>query len=781
VPVATAQTVDYHKADLIRTASTYMFSGDVFPAWLEDSVRFWYRSPGRADRGVVYVVDPRTAAKRVLFDNARLAAALSVAADTLFDPARIPTFRVTDTARTIEFPMLRKKAFRCQVATYRCVAVDSADFAYEQALKNGPTWASRSPDKQWDVFWYNRNLYARPAAASDADAAATRDSVKRARADTTKRDPKATPPKVDSLPLPSGAIPLTTDGTRLFEYGVSNRSLADTLVLRKPSRPIVVWSPDSRKFSVRRTDNRGVRVYPIYSSTTDQPTDKSFIYAAASDSVVPMFDVHIIDLAARTNVKVDQPRSPEINFSASETWALGSDRLYLVNAGRTYKRMTILNTDARTGATSPVMRDSTDSWSDFGLVYGGTFRVVNGDDIFWLSERDGFGHLYRYAPDGTLKNQVTAGPYMVRSLNFVDSTARRLYVTASGKEPGNPYFAYLYRVNFDGTGMTLLTPEPGAHRVTFVPKAPYFIDNYSRVDMPPVTVLRDLATGRVLMELGRADVEYLRAIGWTPPEVITMKARDGVTDIYGLMYKPSNFDSTKSYPIIDHIYPGPFTGSTSVNYAFVGTSEPRALAELGFIVVQIDHMGSPWRSKSFTDYYLNNMIDNGIPDHVAGIRQLAARYSWIDINRVGIYGHSGGGYASTDAMFTYPNFYKVAVSGAGNHHPNTYGHFWAERYLGPYDKAKYDRSANYTYARNLKGKLLLMHGDMDTNVHPANTLKVVDALIKANKTFDMIIYPDAGHGLPDHSIRMRWDYFVRHLMGGTPPADYEMMATPRPF
>jgi dipeptidyl aminopeptidase/acylaminoacyl peptidase len=370
---------------------------------------------------------------------------------------------------------------------------------------------------------------------------------------------------------------------------------------------------------------------------------------------------------------------------------------------------------------------------------------------------------------------------MTRTIEFVDTVKKQLYLSISGKEPANPYFTQLYRVNFDGSQMTLLSTEPGAHDFNFVPKAPYIVDSYSRVDLPPVVVLRSRDDGKVLMELGRSDSEYLRSIGWSPPEVIKVKGRDGVTDVYGLMYKPSNFDPNKKYPIIDHIYPGPFTGSTSVNYGFIGTGEPRGLAELGFIVVEIDHIGSPWRSTSFTQNYVNNMIDNGIPDHVAAIRQLAARYSWIDINRVGIYGHSGGGYASTDAMFTFPDFYKVAVSGAGNHHPNTYGHFWAERYLGLYDKAKYDKSANYTYAKNLKGKLLLMHGDMDDNVHPAATMKVVDALIKANKNFDMIIFPDAGHGLPSFEVRKRWDYFVKYLMGAEPPEEYEMMRGPYGF
>jgi len=268
--------------------------------------------------------------------------------------------------------------------------------------------------------------------------------------------------------------------------------------------------------------------------------------------------------------------------------------------------------------------------------------------------------------------------------------------------------------------------------------------------------------------------------------VFTVKARDNVTQLYGLMYKPSNFDPNKKYPIITHIYPGPQVGSVA-DWGFTtgGSGQARSLAELGFIVIQLDHMGTPKRSKAFHDFYYGNMGDNGIPDHIAAIRQLAARYSFIDINRVGIYGHSGGGFASTDAILSYPDFFKVAVSGSGNHDNRTYGFFWGEKYQGLYKPGQngqpdnFEAAANYTKAKNLKGKLLLMHGDMDNNVHPSNTLRVVDALIKANKDFDMLIVPDAPHGLPTYTVRKGWDYFVRNLLGAEPPAGYEMIVGPQ--
>jgi dipeptidyl-peptidase 4 len=354
---------------------------------------------------------------------------------------------------------------------------------------------------------------------------------------------------------------------------------------------------------------------------------------------------------------------------------------------------------------------------------------------------------------------------------------KQVYFTAWGRDGTFPYYGRLFRVNFDGTGLTLLTPEEGNHSVQFVPKADVFIDTRSHVDQTPLITLRSATDGKVIMELQRGDVEYLRSLGWRPPEIIQIKARDGVTDLWGLMYKPSSFDPNKKYPILDHIYPGPQVGSVSWSSG-MHTGEEQALAELGFIVVEIDHLGTPRRSKAFHDYYFAKMGDNGIPDHIAGIRQLAARYCWMDINNVGIYGHSGGGFASTDAIFRYPDFYKVAVSGAGNHDPRTYAWYWAGRYQGKFDAAGYREAANRTHAANFKGKLLIMHGDLDNNVHPANTLGVVDALIKANKNFEMIIFPDAGHGFPDYSIRRRWDFFVRYLMGAEPPEEYEMMKPP---
>ncbi|MFN8572338.1 MAG: prolyl oligopeptidase family serine peptidase [Gemmatimonadaceae bacterium] len=796
--VLPAQEVDYHRADVIRTAGAYVLGASVRPVWLDDSVRFIYASTGKSDRGTWYLVDPVHANKRVFFDNDRLAAILSVAADTILDPTRFPTFSAVDSGKAIEL-VLHHKVFRCDPASYKCAAQDSVDWALKRTLKDGPTWASRSPDKKWDVFAWRYNLYLRPSALSDSDAVTTADSVRKAQGDTlrktqgdsTRRQGNATgrgrvaAVKQDSLPLPRGSIPLTTDGERLFAYGNTNRDVSGDTLKPRPARVFINWATDSRRFTVAREDIRGTRIYPMYSSTKDQPVDHSYHYAVPSDSILPSNVIHVIDVIDRTNTLAKAPPSPQTTVSTQTFWNRANDHFYMLNANRGPSRISALLVDAKTGETKTLTKDSTATWVELSHSFGAeNWQVPKGsDDMVWWSERDGWGHLYRIGADGSVKNQIESGPYAVDRLFRVDSatklTPQMVYFSAWGKSPGFLYYSHLFRVNADGSGMTALTPEEGDHAIVFTPKGPYFIDTFAPVDKAPVITLRSAVDGKSILELARGDAELLQSVGWRPPEIIHTKARDGVTDIYGLMYKPSTFDAKKSYPILDHIYPGPQVGSVG-RWGWSGTGESQALAELGFIVVEIDHQGTPRRSKSFHDFYYRNMGDNGIPDHVSAIQQLAAQNSWIDINRVGIWGHSGGGLASTDAILRYPDFYKVAVSGSGNHNPDTYAWYWAGRYQGPYNKASYDSAANYTLAKNLKGHLLLMHGDMDNNVHMSNTLRMVDALIKANKSnFDLMIFPDSPHGLPVFSIRKRWDYLVKYLLHAEPPADYEMITPPR--
>jgi dipeptidyl aminopeptidase/acylaminoacyl peptidase len=355
----------------------------------------------------------------------------------------------------------------------------------------------------------------------------------------------------------------------------------------------------------------------------------------------------------------------------------------------------------------------------------------------------------------------------------------------NGKEPGrDPYFRHFYKIRIDGRGQTLLTPENADHSISLSPQGNYFVDTYSTPTNPPVSVLRDL-NGKVLLTLEKADASRLLATGWKPPTPITVKARDGKTDLYGLMFTPSNLDSTKKYPIINYIYPGPQSGSVGTRSFSPARGDHQALAELGFVVAAIDGMGTPGRSKAFADAYYGDMGDNTLPDQVAGMKELAQRYSWIDISRAGIWGHSGGGFATADAMFRYPDFFRVGISESGNHDNRNYEDDWGERYQGLLRKTNgtdnYADEANQTHAKNLKGKLLLAHGGLDGNVPPYNTYLVVDALIKANKDYDLVVFPNAGHGYgtsSNYMMRRRWDYFVTNLLGAEPPKEYEIGRAP---
>jgi dipeptidyl aminopeptidase/acylaminoacyl peptidase len=756
-----AQEVDYSKAERFLTwnASRSIAGDEVRPQWMADDNRFWYRN--KTGSGYEFVlVDPVRNAQGPLFDHYRLAAAMSLAHDTTYQPEKLPfqSFRFLRNETAIEVKA-SKKRFDCDLTTYACLVLDTLpdDRAYVV-----------SPDSAWEAFAHEHNLYLRPHGGGDS-------------------------------------VQLTFDGEEFYAYGVTARSPSQ--VRRKtPRRPSLRWSPDSKKIAVMRTDERNVEQMHYISYTPQRPKHYSRPYALPGDSIIPLPGFHMVDIeslrqiAASTdddgdgptqganNVKAQvEPRPYRLSFNSSSvdsTWGSNSDKVYVTYYTRGSKKLFLAEVDAVTGAYRVLAADSAKT-NVIGQQYTSQkswYVSRNGDDVIWWSERDGWGHLWRYDGNGNVENQITSGPWTASTIHWVDESRQRIYFVGRGREPGrNLYYAHLYAVNYDGTDLELLTPEDANHSITFAPSGEYFVDTYSRIETPPVTVLRRTSDGSVLRTLEEADVSPLVEVGWKPAEVFSAKARDGITDLYGVIYFPPNIDSTVKYPIIDHIYPGPFIGSVG-RWQFKGGGEDFALAQLGFVVIQLDHLGTMWRSKAFHDNYYGNMGDNGLPDHVAVIKQLAAKYPFIDLERVGIYGHSGGGFASTDGILRFPDFYKVAVSGAGNHDQGTYGHYWGETYQGLMERDtltgenNYNNQANRLLAENLEGKLLLMHGDMDDNVHPAMTIQVVDALIKANKDFDLIIAPDRTHGLNEpYFIRRRWDYFVRHLLGAEPPAGYEIV------
>ncbi|MEA3149100.1 MAG: hypothetical protein QOD56_39 [Gammaproteobacteria bacterium] len=583
----------------------------------------------------------------------------------------------------------------------------------------------------------------------------------------------------------SGAeTPLTTDGVKDFGYATDNPGWEHT------NHAVVAWSPDSKKIATFQQDQRGVGEMYLVDTRLGHPQLESWKYAMAGDPVVATIQRVIIDVGAPKVVRLEAAADPHRSSPcydvqcgdgkfADVQWSPDGSQLAFVSTSRDHKQARLKVADARTGAvreileeTSPTFYESDISSTSHGAV---NWRFLpRSNEVIWFSERDDRAHLYLYdLRTGRLKHKITDGDWDVIEILKVDEKSRTLFFLGTGREKGrDPYFVHFYKIGMDGGKLTLLTPEDANHEVTLARSGRYFVDSYSKPDVPAVTVVRD-RDGKLLTTLERADISHLAATGWKPPVCITVTARDGVTALYGLMFKPTRFDPGRKYPIIDWIYPGPQIGSVGTRSFMAARGDRQALAELGFIVVAIDGMGTPFRSKKFHDAYYNNMRDNTLPDQVAAINQLAERNPWIDADRVGIYGHSGGGYAAAAALFTYPDFFKVGISESGNHDLRGYTDDWGDKFT-----TTFEGQDNQSLVKNLKGHLLLAHGTMDDNVPPYLTLLLVDSLIKANKDFDLVMLPNQRHPYRaeagSYMTRRRWDYFVRHLLGAEPPHEYEL-------
>lgn len=579
-------------------------------------------------------------------------------------------------------------------------------------------------------------------------------------------------------------IKVTNDGVTDFGYATDNAGWIHS------ERAIVLWSPDSKKIATFQQDQRHVGEMYLVNTTAGHPEMLRWKYPLPGDSIVTMIHRVVIDLSGaqpsviRLKMPADQHRSSVCDHIscvdgefADVQWYPDGSKLAFVSSSRDHKVATLRIADAATGDVRDVLREVVNTQFESGENVP-NWRVLSAsNEVVWFSERDDWGQLYLYdLTTGALKTKVTTGVGNVVSIASINEKTRQLWFVGAGKESArDPYFKSLYRIGLDGKALTLLTPTDGDHTVDISPSGKYFVDTWSQPDVPPTAVLRDAMTGKQMVALETADITKLVATGWKPPMRITVKARDGKTDLYGLLYTPTTLDSTKSYPIINYIYPGPQVGSVGSRTFSASRGDNQALAELGFVVVQIDGMGTPMRSKSFHDAYYAHMGDNTLPDQVAGMKELAQRYRFIDINRVGIWGHSGGGFATAGAMFRYPDFFKVGIAESGNHDNRVYEDDWGERYhalltRGPGGSDNYEAEANQSLAKNLKGKLMLAHGTIDDNVPPDNTLLVVDALIKANKDFDLVLIPNQPHGYGAASaymMRRRWNYFVANLMVGT--------------
>jgi dipeptidyl-peptidase 4 len=595
--------------------------------------------------------------------------------------------------------------------------------------------------------------------------------------------------------LPAGKErALTTDGVENFGYATDNAGW------KHSNKPILSWSPDSKKIATFQQDQRHVSTMYLVKTKVGAPELSEWKYPLPGDKDIIRIYRIIIDLGkdpagfVRLKMSSDARRGTLCDDISCEggfddvSWSEDCSHLVFVSTSRDHKKENVRIADCQTGEVNNVFEEdvATQYESGQGSISWKYFSKTG--EIIWYSERSGWGHLYLYdASSGTMKNPITSGNYLVKEVVTVDEKNRVIYFIGCGKEVGvNPYFRYLYRVDFSGKNLSLLTPDTGDHSISFSPDKKYFIDSYSQPAVPPVHQVRDLK-GKLVAALEKTDLSRLIATGWKPPVLFTVKSADNQWDLFGLMFTPSNLVPAMKYPVVVNIYPGPQGGSVG-SWSFVAArGDCQALAELGFIVVQIEGSCNPGRSKSFHDACYGNMGENTLPDQIAGLKQLKEKYPFLDLDRVGIWGHSGGGFATASAMFKFPDFFKVGISESGNHDNRNYEDDWGERYIGletfSNGKSNYEPQANQMYARNLKGKLLIAHGGMDDNVPPYNSYLVVDSLIKANKDFDLIIFPNARHGYgPDsyYMMRKRWDYFVRYLLKAEPPAEFRIKIEPDP-
>lgn len=754
-----------------NTEPLVLHSG-VRPNWIAGGDRFWYRvtvstpTGTGSEAGAEFVlIDPVNRIKKPAFDHAKVAAALATAVggDVKFDSSHLP-FQTIDFAADNQAINVtaNSKRWTCDIAGALCVEAKSDMTAQPPRPNNAtprrggaPRNDSPSPDGKLTAFIKDWNLWVRDIASGKE-------------------------------------TQLTTDGIKDYGYATDNAGWKDS------NRPIVLWSPDSRQIATFQQDQRKTGDMYLVDTKAGHPTLRAWKYPLPGDADVTMIERVIIMVDERKTVRLkmppDQHRSSlcdDISCRGSDLadaeWSPNSKRLAFVSNSRDHKEARLRVADAASGEIGEVLQEKVATQFESGWTSVNWRFMPDSNELLWFTESSGWGHLNLHdLATGRVKNAVTSGDWVVTEILKVDQKDRVVYFKAGGREKGrDPYFEHFYRVGFDGNDLTLLTPEDANHEVTVSPSGQYFVDIYSKPDVAPVALLRD-ANGRLVLELEKADISQLLAAGWKPPTPIRVKARDGQTDLYGLMFQPTRLDPNRKYPIVNYIYPGPQGGSVGSRSFSSARSDNQALAELGFVVVSIDGMGNPLRSKKFHDFYYANMGDNTLPDQIEGMRQLAAKYPMIDIDRAGIWGHSGGGFAAADAMFRYPDFFKVGISEAGNHDNRVYEDDWAERYQGLLTKndkgeTNYDDQANQNHVKNLKGKLLLAHGTMDNNVPPYNTLLVVDALIKANKDFDLLMLPNRGHGFGNepYMVRRRWDYFVKWLAGAEPPKEFELKP-PRP-
>lgn len=719
----------YKRADdLIKNTTDKVYYGNVRPVWIGETSIFLYEN--LTPDGTEYIlVNAGKLTKRKAFNQEKFASAFESATGIKSEPGKLPIKNIvfSDNLGSFDFTY-DSYNWNCNLKDYRIIKrekvpvrerPDGWAWGFRDELANDPV---ESPDKKWTAFVKNYNVYIR---ASD--------------------DKKE--------------YQLSFDGA-LGEYYSS----------------FIKWAPDSKKleaYRVRPAEKH--MIYYIESSPESQLQPKHYAYEYQKPGdAVPQIYPQLFDIDSKKHIKVDDSQISNQYSVDDISWSKNSRYFTYEYNKRGHQVYQVIRVDAVSGESKVVVNETSRTFIDYsGKKY--RFDSEEAGEIIWASERDGWNHLYLYdAVEGKVKNQITKGNWVVRNVVHVDDKSRQIIFQASCREEGDPYFIYCYRINFDGTGLKRLTDGEGTHDVSFSPDRKYLVDTWSTVETPPVSVLRSAGDGSQLMELEKADIKKLIETGIRLPEVFVAKARDGLTDIWGIIIRPSDFDPAKKYPVIEDIYAGPHSNFVPKSFRSSATAMHQ-LAELGFIVVKIDGMGTSNRSKSFHDVCWKNIKDAGFPDRILWIKAAAEKYSYMDIERVGVYGTSAGGQNAAGALLFHPEFYKVAVASCGCHDNRMDKMWWNEQWMGWPVGEEYSQSSNVDNAWRLKGKLLLLNGELDNNVDPASTIQVVNALIKANKEFEYVFLPGARHSSGGaYGERKRRDFFVKNLLGINPP-DWNML------
>lgn len=731
-PALTAADYDRAAALLPQRVGELVKNVRIDVQWAEDGNLFWYRRD-EADGHSFVFVDPARGLKEPLFDHAGVAALLSEMGDEELSAQSLP-ISITGLASDGETLTFTWRDSRWEL--------NRASGEVTEKPEEDPA-PGTSPNGAWRVLVRDHNLVLR----NTGDGSET---------------------------------PLTTDGTSCHGYGEPMPTPAD--LMAAPEEEVaadVYWAPDSSRFISYRIDCRTTGTLTLVQSTperTARPKAVTYPYPLSGDRDVPMAELMVVEAESAKLTMSDLPAFPELYYGGPWVgWMDDSKTAHIRLPERGYKSLKLVEIDGKT-ARHRVLIDSTAE--DFVDYYAHQwFPVAETGEHFWMQNDGGWAHLLRYDPKSGATNSVTSGNWRFRYIERAGKPDEPLHIVAAGREADrDPYLRHLYSVNRDGTALTLLTPEPFDHGVSVSPDGRFFVDNMSLAGVPTRTVLRDGITGTVLMALEQADASGLTARGVPLPEPFSAKAADGTTDIYGVIYRPANFDPEASYPVIDNIYRGPHYVMAKKSFDRSTRNTAIAMAQLGFIVIQVDGRGTSKRSHAFLKHARNNLGPVGFDDHIAAMKQLAQRYPYLDLDRVGIYGFSAGGYDAMRALIEYPDFYKVAVSASGNHDHRLDKAVWNEQWMGTSLGEHYNTNSNLYGLERVKGKLLLAHGEMDENVNPIATMQLVDALIEANRDFDLLIVPGAGHFLDDvpYFQRRRWDFFTTHLMGATPPENYRL-------